>query len=227
MTWCSSRHPLLIRNRAPSPPSEKKPDAANNQYRSTVMDTIEGKEPDVTTNAAYISAIAENNDIKGFEPNGLFFFDPGKGKSLLSRLISLDETPAITLPSAKHISPADAPPELELSDFPAAELPELPDHPFAPEVDLGVKLAGNTVPVKVEDKELDLIGLLGMDGLKRIVVRWGFQDKALLTAVVSVGTGPAQGIDRVPRPAELCPGPTSPDTTRYEGICGRLLRFVR
>ncbi len=178
------------------PAAKKKPDPASNKYRSLVIDTIEGKEPDITTNAAYVSAIAENNDIKGFEPNGLLIFDPDKGKSLLSSLIRVNETPALTLPSAKYISPEDAPPQVELSDSPAAELPELPDNPFAPQVDSGVKLAGNTAPVKVEDKGkgLDLIGLVGMDGLKGIVVRWGFQGKALLTSVRIEAPAPRKGL---------------------------------
>ncbi len=177
------------------PVAKKKPDPENTGYRSLVMDTIEGKEPNVTTSEAFVSAMAWDKDIQGFEPNGLLILDPGQGKSLLSGLITLVEEPAaLSLPSAKYISPSDVPPQLILTDSPDVELPDLPVDPFAPEIDSKIKLASKAAPVKDMGKAPDFFDLLGIDGLKRMVVRWGFQGKALLTDVRVEAPAPRKGL---------------------------------
>ena len=51
---------------------------------TAVFDTIERKLPNVTTHPGYLSALAGDKDIKGFEPTGLFFAGPINNKGLYS-----------------------------------------------------------------------------------------------------------------------------------------------
>jgi hypothetical protein len=68
----------------PDPAIKKNPAAMLTGYRSAVFDVIEGKQPNVETHAAYISALAEAKDLKGFEGDGLFFVDLGSAKGLFA-----------------------------------------------------------------------------------------------------------------------------------------------
>ena len=86
------------------PAVNKKKTSKTARYRSIVFDTIDGKEPDVTTSTAYVSAVADSKDIKGFEPNGLLIFDPGKGKSFLAELSSLFDEPTAPPCRSAHTS---------------------------------------------------------------------------------------------------------------------------
>ena len=54
---------------------------------TAVLDVLEGKQPNVTTHPAYVAAISEGKDIKGFESDGLFFIDPGAKGGLFGRLL--------------------------------------------------------------------------------------------------------------------------------------------
>ncbi len=65
------------------PEKEKELGSAHLKHRAAVLDSIEGKQPDVTTHAAYISTLAEGKDIKGFVADGLFFADAGTAVGLL------------------------------------------------------------------------------------------------------------------------------------------------
>jgi len=99
------------------PAKKKTPTAAHARHRAAVLDVIEGKQPNIAMHAAYVSALAQGKDIKGFEPDGLFFIE--------------------------H-------------------------------------------PLQVE--------LVGLDGIKRIAGRWGFQGKALLTDVRVEAPAPRKGL---------------------------------
>ena len=99
-------------------PEKMKPLAAvHSDYCTAVFDVTEAKRPHVATHPAYLSAVAQGTDIKGFEADGLFFIND---RALL------------------------------------------------------------------ED--------LGLDGIKRVVGRWGFQDKALLTDVRVEAPAPRKGL---------------------------------
>ena len=39
------------------------------------------------THAAYLAAVADGKNIKGFEPDGLFFIDPGNNKGVFTQLL--------------------------------------------------------------------------------------------------------------------------------------------
>ena len=67
----------------PDPSKKATPAAVHTRYQAAVLDVIEGKQPDVATHAAYVSALAEGKDIKGFESDGLFFIESGSVKGLL------------------------------------------------------------------------------------------------------------------------------------------------
>ncbi len=58
---------------------------------TSVLDVLEGKQPNVTTHPAYVSATSEGKDIKGFESDGLCFIEPGGKGGLFGALL---ESPA-------------------------------------------------------------------------------------------------------------------------------------
>ncbi|MGC8639800.1 MAG: hypothetical protein ACP5XB_08005 [Isosphaeraceae bacterium] len=173
--------------------------SAHARRRSLVLDTIDGKEPDVTKTAAYAAAVAEGKDIKGFEPSGLFWVDPGMVASLVSVVPAMPGPAApLNLPDMKPI-PDDVhyltiPNEVD--GTPYVPFATLPDDVFAPEVDPAVTLTKNVTPAKkaAVKEEVDELKALGLDGIKRIVVRWGFQDKALLTDVRIEAPAPRKGV---------------------------------
>ena len=176
-------------------PQRKKPAPVFASLRTRVFDTFDGKEPDVTKNPAYASAIAEGRDIKGFEANGLLLVDPIMAEFLISATGSLPgQIAAPNLPEAKFISPSDAPPQLMLPHADSVNPADLPDDVFGPPVDSALILAGNVPPARKDKEESDPLKALGLDGIKRIVVRWGFQDKALLTILRIEAPAPRSGL---------------------------------
>lgn len=53
---------------------------------SAVLDAIESARPNVATHPAYAAATAEGRDLKGFEPDGLFFAEAREGRGVLARM---------------------------------------------------------------------------------------------------------------------------------------------
>jgi hypothetical protein len=158
-------------------------------HRATVFDVIEGKQPNVETHAGYLSALAEGKDLKGFESDGLFFIDPGNEKGFfavlngnreslaLQGLATIGDMAGFLLPGASQPAEADQKPVEE-------RLPlGLPSGPGSP-----------PKPVAAARDEADPARILGLDAVKRIVGRWGFQGKALLTDVRVVAPAPRHGI---------------------------------
>lgn len=148
---------------------------------------------------ACVAAVAEGKDIKGFEPSGLFWVDPGMAASLVSALPTLPGPVApLNLPDMKPI-PDDVHyltiPN-EVGGTPYVPFATLPDNVFAPQSDPAVTLTKNVAPAKKENvkEEADELKVLGLDGIERVVVRWGFQDKALLTDVRIEAPAPRKGI---------------------------------
>ncbi len=272
----------------------KKPDDMNGRAVAAVLDTIEGKQPNVTTHPGLVSATAEGKDVTGFEADGLFFIELAENLTALERMLPLRTTAepvgmasgsaGLTLPSGRYmqddvqyiqtgddfqlpflpsgpdiaaippaapavvrqgrldppalppptvgqaaippstiISPIDAPPEAApaapsetpspaaapspchtVRPYPSAVLPELmpvgtssvrPARPAEPRP--APEAAGRKAGRPPQD---DPIKALGLDGIKRIVGRWGFHGKALLTDVrveiPTPRTGLAGGIDQ-------------------------------
>src|SRR5205807_119341 len=81
---------------------------------------IEGKRPNASTHPGRVAALAEGEDIKGFEPDGLFFVEPAGGQGLITWLTGRIET----VFSRGRIDPLSLPAGRYLND----------DVPFFPEV---------------------------------------------------------------------------------------------
>jgi hypothetical protein len=201
--WFEGNDLIFVGSHIFHPGSQAAPADKKNQvkdlsaFRTLVLDTVDGKEPDVTKNAAYVAAVAEGKDIKGFEASGLFWIDPGMGASFVSAIPAMPGPVApLNLPELKPISPDDVPPLLYIpNEADGTPIPmTLPADVFAPEVDSAVTLARNVALAKEKKEEADELKMLGLDGIKRIVVRWGFQGKALLTDVRIEAPAPRKGI---------------------------------
>ncbi len=227
--------------------SEKKlPAGPHPDLLARVLDSIEGKQPDVTTHPGFISALAEGKDLKGFEPNGLFFLeqkhgtvgsmvflevvataaelvvlaaveifgtvvsgldDPNPGpKSVTGRPAKKDDQLELaSRTSPKDLTPTDAskgghpskkderaagpPPESQPQGRPASQAGSKKtadaarDHPGA------IDAADDLVPLDIK-----LSKGFGLDGFKRIVGRWGFQGRALLTDIRVEIPSPRRGV---------------------------------
>ncbi len=203
---------------------------------TAVFDRIEGKEPDVTTHPGFRSALAEGNDLKGFEPDGLFFFElkPGAigplalievvaaaGEMLLysasdqfhdaiERALSDTEPghPGDKLEAAAnpHMKKKEDRPALADTDdpkerpSPAAGEAVQNAKPEAAKAaapgDENLERLALAVDKSFEELEIELGRQLGLGGdrLKRIVGRWGFQGKALLSDVRIEMPSPRRGL---------------------------------
>jgi hypothetical protein len=71
---------------------------------------------------------------------------------------------------------------------------DLPDDVFLPEVDSPTELASHAVPAESAKAQPDFGKLFGLNGIHRLVVRWGFQSKALLTLVRVEAPAPRSGL---------------------------------
>jgi hypothetical protein len=133
-----------------------------------VLDAIEGRQPNASKHPATEAALAEGRDVRGFEPNGLFFVD-FQGGSLLKALEGFDalNEPKVVLPQLssrkKEPEPADAP-----APAPATE--------------------------KSKGDVLAELELLGVTGITRVVGRWGFHGKGLVTDVRIEAPSPRPGL---------------------------------
>jgi hypothetical protein len=169
--------------------------AAHLKQRAAVLDVIEGKAPSVATSAAYAPAWAEGKDIKGFEPNGLLFIDTGVGQGLLAGLPSLGEDQALAAwLKAQEFSSPPSTTAATRADSVSESLPELPDDPFQPDEHVEFGAEGIDPAGEAARRHLDPAVLLGLDGIKRVTVRWGFKENALLTVVRVEAPAPRKGL---------------------------------
>jgi hypothetical protein len=239
--------------RESNPPNEKAKQNGAQDPVEIVLDTVEGKLPNVTTHPGFISAVAEGKDLKGFEPNGLFFLElkpeigggmvllgateiaaemafelaeswfasaePGTGKPH-----SAPAPDAATAPTPKKderlaLATTDRPKDQPGSKTSKAghqgrqRKPTKVDHTqpqqpkpasTKPKSKPAAKPQGEraTDPQgdekykdpSFEDFELEMARELGLDGVKRIVARWGFQGKALLSDVRVETPAPRKGL---------------------------------
>ena len=230
------------------PAKKGAPGAGQMGRLSMVFDTIEGKQPNVETHAAYLAAVTEGKTIKGFEPDGLFFIDPGNNKGVFTQLFGGTGTLARLgarsglLPYAGVDLPAPPPapyattgllPPMLASDTEAAtpatgsfglpgptalsnaeatvptlapqDLPPVSSDPKAEVKTTKRTTAGPAGsvkpapseehdPVDIAKPQLDPAQVLGLDGIKRIVGRWGFEGKALVTGVRIEAPAPRTGV---------------------------------
>jgi hypothetical protein len=199
------------------PARTKTPAAAHTGHRAEIFDVIEGKQPNVATHAGYLAASAEGKDIAGFESDGLFFIDPGGDKGLFAAMggsqtakgllglgtASIPTAQVTAMELARLPATGIEPPPLLLPGPPA---PRDGDHkagapsPSGFGAPLGPELAPKTDPpqkpeqVAAANDQPDRAAIFGLDGVRRIVGRWGFHGKALLTDVRLEAPAPRKGI---------------------------------
>ena len=148
--------------------------AAHLKHRTAVFDTIDGNQPNVETNAAYLATAAQGKDIKGFDPNGLFFVEASSRTRLLASGLEQSLPPQLQALSAR--APV---PDLAFVVRPRQITPIDPTKPAQPDA---AKAPYNP------------LAELGLDGVKRIAGRWGFQGKALFTDVRIEAPAPRKGL---------------------------------
>ena len=94
LTWWLEGDSLILVKGPTADPLDalRHPDRANRDLRamhkarvSAVLDTVEGRRPNVAGHPAYLASMAEGRDLKGFEPTGLFFAERKDGHGVLER----------------------------------------------------------------------------------------------------------------------------------------------
>ncbi len=153
----------------PNGDAKKAAPAPRKDRLAAVLDAIEGKRPDITTHPGYAAATAEGRSIAGFEPDGLFFVEIDTARGGILQAIQKD-SPLPGLPTVAGL------PGLSV----VSGLPGLSGLPL-PTI---VPKPGGDDPAKA----------LGLDGIKRLVGRWGFQGKGLMTAVRLEAPAPRKGV---------------------------------
>ncbi len=179
---------------------EKELGSAHLKHRAAVLDTIEGKQPNVTTHAAFISTLAEGKDVKGFEPDGLFFADAGTAVRLLAEdseqsylrrsermraeiaavYAKREPQRSVPAPSLDGLVPSQPAP------FAPGNVPSI-DRPAPPQA----------APVAPADTPSNPLADLGLSGVNRIAGRWGVQGKALFTVLRIDAPSPRKGFVRI------------------------------
>ena len=222
---------VVLGNCAGRPVGETEPTATVGDRDSiaAVLDALEGKSPDVATHPGFRSAVVEGKDLKGFEPNGLYFVElkPELGGPLLllegvelaAELVfelmefgleSFDDDANPPPPNAAHEAPTGPQPKKEEQlalasterpkDRPVKavagddhEKAEPAEKPRAKAADTSEAADGRSIKT-VDDLNRELVEGLGLEGVKRIVGRWGFQGKALLSDVRVESAPPRKGM---------------------------------
>ncbi len=146
-----------------------------------VLDAIERKGGDASTHPGYAAASAQGGDIRGFEPDGLFFVEPGAMGTLpgaSSRVGGLGlpgRVEGLRLPSARYFNDDVKYIELDSSKArPARLAEEVPAAPSKPEPAAEAPKPQAGVEAGPDDP-------LGLKGIGRVVGRWGFEGKALVS----------------------------------------------
>jgi len=283
LAWWFEGNDLIVVVGPTPPKSDKAKDSALAELParvSSIIDTIEGKASSAATHPGRAAALMEGKDIKGFESDGLFFFEVSKAQGLyvwLSEVIDAMDQPyeGLVLPTGRYMhddvkyitagpefpgakSPAAEPaskgalipapvtnklppptlvsappvlpgdvktlpsrPESHLAKFATADVPSKPPVAEAPPKialmpppplpapraepsgqmpappDPAVSKTGivaGSKPDLTKVKEVNIAKSLGLDGVSRVVGRWGFQGKALLTDVRVEAPAPHRGV---------------------------------
>ena len=196
---------------------EKELGAAHLKHRAAVLDAIEGKQPNVTTHAAFISTVGEGKDVKGFVPDGLFFADAGTAARLLAgdseqsylrrserigaeiaavrakrdRLRSVP-SPGFLGQPAQPSPAAVAPANVPSIDQPAQPSPAAIAPANVPRIDRPVPPP--PAAVAAAEAPSNPLADLGLSGINRIAGRWGFQGRALFTVLRIDAPAPRKGL---------------------------------
>ncbi len=181
------------------------------EFLARVLDAIDGKLPSAAAHPGYRAALAEGKDLKGFEPAGLFFIGPDSDRGLVPALAAIFDVPIKTAPlaskSARNATPAQKTLDNDLRRA-ALEVSELP--PVFTERDLDLmKLdrageeANENRPAPPEPGELphDVFAQArertdpdGIESIRQVAIRFGFQGRAFLTDVRIEAPAPRYGL---------------------------------
>jgi hypothetical protein len=134
---------------------------AHKKHIGNILDCVEGRQLDVSKHPAYLAARAEGKDLKGFEPSGLWFVDTTGDLGAMMLVGGLDLAAEL------------------VSSQPARPVKEEKINKAAVEEDEDANDAAPAADDEIAKARRDL----GLDGIKRIVGRWGFQGKALLSDI--------------------------------------------
>ena len=88
----------------PDPGSGKSLAQLNREFITSILDTADGKQANVSAHAGYKAAVDERNALKSFEPAALFFFGPGDDAGILTAFLKIGEGPKA--PPAAQRSPS-------------------------------------------------------------------------------------------------------------------------
>jgi hypothetical protein len=225
LSWWFERDDLLILVSAPR------------DHLEAVLDAIEGKAPNATNHAGRLAAIAEGKAVPGFEPDGLFFIEPGKNGAFRNSLkdtfdgpfagmnlaggrrsdpvggllraaegLGITQQPRDFLPPLPAL-PAEPPPPAPPSFDPSRETFRVPPLPpeaaripqsdrsgLPPLPDLPPRLP--PLPdLPQPDKAPENPGAaLALEGITRVIGRWGFHGRAMLTVVRLEAPTPRKGL---------------------------------
>jgi hypothetical protein len=147
-------------------------------HMGKMLDCADGRRPDAGRHPSFLSARAEGKDLKGFEANGLWFVDStgDLGATVLAEGAGLA---AEFILSALAVPAGQARPEKKAEAAPA-------------EADDAVAAAPTA-----NDEITRARRALGLDGIKRVVGRWGFQGKALLSDIRIEAPAPRRALAAV------------------------------
>ena len=185
-------------------------------FVAAILDTTDGKQPNVETHASYRAASRDRKDLKGFEAAGHFFMTSTDDDVLLSYLLrigngrnALADKSAPFSPGSKNGSPARSPLVDDDIRKASAEAELLP--PVFTDKDLeflkpngapAKPVPGEKPPAKPatddgEDCDFPLaeIGALRLSVLKSVAGRFGFQGEAFLTDSHIEAPSPPKGIN--------------------------------
>jgi hypothetical protein len=221
--WVEGDDLILVAGPTPAAgpePAAKKPKAkapTHTDQVGAVLDAIEGKQPNASTHAGYLAALAEGKDIAGFEPDGLFFIEVGRESDLLEKLQGLltglgpicgaelpmrarriEEMVPLAVATPPPASPLDAPapppPATPAPPPSSAIAPPATPAPVPVLEQSAVPPAPDQPKAGADAKVIDELEVLGLKGVTRILGCWGFAGKGLVTDIRLETRGPHKGL---------------------------------
>jgi hypothetical protein len=201
-SWFEGNNLILVAgqseamNDVPDPNGSKTLARAQMGLVAAILDTTNGRQPNVETHASYKAAITEGNDLKGFEAVGLFFMQFVDGNSLKITppvIAAGPDVPLVDKDLRQTVGEVvDLPPVFTENDL-ALVKHETPSVRPLPDVTLETKRkSGETEDTLLTPAQ---IAALGLNETKGVIVRFGFQGEAFLTDLRIEAPSPRKGIN--------------------------------
>jgi hypothetical protein len=216
-TWFEGDDLVIVYNDVLKP--EQSQSALHEARLNAILDTIEGKLPNVTSHPRYLAALAGDEDLKNFEPLGLFFAGPTENKGLITAFSDWipdadDGIPARPTPGPDNVKLSrsrvtaktddNVRPAATATSSPATGLldadVDLTEHGLAPVV-AREPASRASFPRQIQRwrRESAWAGVETdmLEELKGLTVRWGIQGAACITDVRIEAPVPRKVIDVV------------------------------